>query len=338
MRAFWVGLAVFAFAGIASADAKSDCLRALAEARKAGLPTTMAEFVGPKPSTETLLIEKLFGQIKAIKAEERPTLDELITIDLDNLARKQKGLPELPYPEDPPEIVAKRVAKIDAIYAQLAKTTAPRARAHDMVMFASIEPVKRMVDLAEEARKSGNVVLLRNRLFSCRRMIELVPQNANFVSRLRQHAAEQIYYTFVKRLLTSSPELAKQITVGILAPLKKYSFDQMLKDEFFTMVHIFTGISSTGGTKKWSLPKDSQSLKILTETSRQWTIAYKALAGSKSFAELGAKYKKIAKKMTTYKHDGDELPYGPSGNLFTAKLDRRESERLELLKSWPGQR
>jgi hypothetical protein len=332
-----VGLAVFALAGVASADAKADLLKAIAEAKKAGLPTTMADYLGPKPSAATLQLEKLIKRGEAL-SRGRPTLAETVTIDIQNVERKRKGLKELPYPQDSAGATKKRLSEYRQVIAQIGKSTAPRARAQSL--FASITLFSSALDDANLAVQTKNPKALVANLLTARRLIELIPTNNGFIPRARQQAAEQKYYRFLEKLAKDNRALAAQVPASCLAQIKKPPLNRLVPDEFFG---IFSTIVSAPANdpNSWDLPADKKTMDMVAEICRQYTIVYRACKNANSRTELAAGYKSVESKMTTFEAEGFEDPtmhYGPVPGVMTYDYDRYERKRLEILKTWPGRR
>lgn len=337
VKALGVGLSLFVWVSVASADARSDCQKAIAEAKRVGLPTTMAAYTGPTPSKATLELERLIKKASELN-NGPPSLDEMIKIDFENVSRKQKGLEEIPYPEESEKDKIERLSKLRIVNAKICATTAPRQRIYNIFRFPSMPTFGLVMEDAKAAKASNNLPELKKQLGMARKLIKLAPRTSEVTERLRQMAFEQKYYVFLEKLSKESPELAAQIPQTFLAPLKKPSLDQMLQDEFFAIFALYMVKPEDAWTTNHALtmPKDARMLKILTKTCREWAMAYPLLKGCKSGAELAKKYKIIQHRITTFKYEDTELSHGPSPIIMNEKLDAREKTRLKLLATWPG--
>ncbi len=342
-------LAIFitcAIAGTTLADAKGDCIKALNEARKAGLPTSPLDMDVPKPSKETKTLEKLIDKASKTMRKFEPDIGVIIDIDMANLKRKEKGQKELPYPEVTSAQKASRTRETLAIIEQIGATTGPRrynARSTPVDSFPRSASVKAFIkmeleDVTASAKRGENKEVFR-KLKVIRRLVQIVRADATVVGLLGEQAAEQRYYAALQKISKDYPSISKSFTAEFVAPFKKPTIEQILREEFIHTLSTFS--MSNESAKKhpsidaegWKLPGDKDSLEFLAAAIKAWTIAFPELKRCKSGKELEDRYMVLAPKLGTFKFkDQDEIELGPSWANQASVLDRAETKRLETIK------
>ena len=122
-------LAIFitcAIAGTTFADAKGDCIKALNEAKQAGLPISPADMHATRPSNQTLELEKLIDKADKAMRKYQPSMAKSMELGLNNVQRRQDGKPAIPYPQASTARAAARTKYVLAIIDQIGQTKAPR--------------------------------------------------------------------------------------------------------------------------------------------------------------------------------------------------------------------
>lgn len=342
-------LAIFftcAIAGTTLADAKGDCIKALNEARKAGLPTSPLDMDVPKPSKETKTLEKLIDKASKTMRKFEPDIGVIIDIDMANLKRKEKGQKELPYPEVTPAQKASRTRETLAIIEQIGATTAPRrynARSTPVDSFPRSAGVKAFVkmqleDVTASAKRGENKEVFR-KLKIVRRLVQIVRTDATVVGLLGEQAAEQQYYAALQKISKDYPSISKSFTLEFVNQFKKPTIEQILREEFIHTLSTFERSSKaaekhpTIDVGGWKLEASKESLEYLTAISKAWTTSFTELRSCKSGKELEERYKVLAPKLGTLKlKDQDPMLLGPSWAENAGALDRAETKRLETIK------
>ncbi len=343
-------LAVILLATLASStlahDAKSECIKALNEAKMAGLPISPADMKVPKPSKETIALEKLIDMASKTMRKYEPDIGVIIDIDMANLKRKDKGQKELPYPEVTEAQKASRTKETVAIIERIGISTAPRqynVRSTPLDSFPRSASVKAFVkmeleDVAKFAKKGETKDVVR-KLKIVRRLVQIVRSDATVVGLLGEQAAEQQFYAALQKISKDHPSISKSFTLDFVAPFHKPSIEQILRDEFIHELSLFE--SSSKAAKKhptidigdWKLEASKESLEYLTAITRAWTTSFIELRSCKSGKELEDRYKVLAPKLGTLKlKDQDPMLLGPSWADNAKALDKAETKRLETIK------
>ncbi len=329
-------IAFLAATGLAF-DAKVDLLKALNEAKKAGLPVSPADMKVSKPSKETIALEKLIDKASKTMRKHEPDIGVIIDIDMTNLKRKKKGQKELPYPaEVTPAQKASRTTETLAIIEQIGVTTAPRqynVRSTPLDSFPRSASVKAFVkmeleDIAKFARKGETKDVFR-KLKIVRRLVQIVRSDATVVGLLGEQAAEQQYYAALQKIAIDYPSLGKSFTIELVAPIKKPTIKEILKEEFFRTLSTFA-MSNELARKypsvdlgNWKLEGGKDSLDFLIASTKSWTLAFPELKSCQSGKELEDRYKGLKSKLGTYKFkDEEEIELGPSWAENAKALDK----------------
>jgi hypothetical protein len=335
------------FAGsVLAHDAKSNFLKALYEAKNVGLPTSLADLNPPASSKQTLALERLIEKASQTLQKYEPSFGQIVSIDFENLERKKAGKPEKPYPEPSPEQISSRTKETLSIIEQIGVTTAPRrvnSRSTPVDSFPQAARVKNFVsmELGEVTAMAakGDAKEVVRKLKIVRRLVDLVRSDATVVGVLGQQASEQKYYASLQQIAKNYPAIGKLFTAELVAPFKKPTMDQILRDEFIQLFSTLEMSSkwakkhqtiSTGG---WKLAGDKDSLELTSAMIKSWVVAYPVLKTAKTGRELEARYKGLAPKMGSYKmkNQDEEIELGPSWANQASVLDKAETKRQETI-------
>ncbi len=320
---------------LALADAKSECEKALADAKRAGLPTSRADLNLPKPTKDSAKIEEILARADKAMRQNQESLGSSIKQDLTNVQRKQKGKAEIPYPAESNTQKAKREAQVLRILDGLAKTTGPRVVSKvnppdsSFVYGANARSFVRLeLTAAEALAKAGKSAEALASYRIARRLVELTNTDETMVSVLMQNATAQIYYASLEKSGKDNPGFKKAISRQLIASFARPSNQRILQAEYLHSLDLFM-------KKGWKLPTDPQSLDFVTKSTRSWIVAFSAMKATKTGLEMETAYKSIQSKMGSYKMKGDdeEIPYGPSWASSARALDKSEAKRLEVVKS-----
>ena len=342
-------LAIFvtcAIAGSTFADSRADFLSALSEAKKAGLPVSRADLKVSPPSRQTLALEALIDKAGKAMRKYEPSLGDQVSWDLENVKRKRHGKPELPYPEVTAAQKAKRTKETLAIIEQIGATTDPRrynSNSTPLDSFPRSASVKAFVNMeldeAASSAKKGDAKQVVKRLKIVRRLIDIVRSDSTMVGVLAQQASEQKYYAALQKLSHDYPAIGKSFTRELVAPFKRPTTEQILKEEFIhsLMIMAVSGKSakqlSTIEAGGYKFPSDKDSLGYLAAWMRSWAISYSELKTARPGQELEDRYKTVAPKIGTYKIKGeDDMVLGPGWAESAKALDRAEAKRQETIK------
>ena len=333
--------------GVAFADAKSDCLKALNEAKKAGLPISPADLNTPPATAQARRIEKLIDKAdKAMRKYQTPT-STIIDIDFKNRERKKKGLPEILYPGRTPAQEAERIKEGLAVIEEIGTTSGPRVT-NSVSIFADSFPraaiVKGLVnaelDEAQRFAKKGDAPEFARRMRLTRRLIGLIRADSTMVGMLSERASEQKYYATLQKVAKEHPAIGKTLTRDLVSPFQKPTVAQILREEFLNTIAGFDVSIHSKNSKSsikvgnWRLLGDAESLKLISDYTKSWTFAYKELKDCKTGLELETRYKSIASKLGVHKSEGqDDLVLGPSWADNAKALDKAETKRLETIKA-----
>ena len=326
-------------ATICLGDARSDCLKALHDAKKVGLPITLSDFNAPKPTQESKKIEAILTKADKVMRRNQEPLGPAIARDLDNYQRKQKGKPPIPYHQETPAEKAIREKDVLKVIAELVKTKGPRIGAPPSVgvgdifskgdSFVKGASVRQFLKLelasAEASVKSGNIPdsLLKYRL--ARRIVEVTRSGASPVTVFVENASIMVYFASIERSASASPSFKKAVSEDLVAPFTRLPISRVLQADFFEVV-------STLDPKSWKLPRDNESIEFYTKMIRAYTILYPELKNCQTGQELESRYKKIAPRLGTYKSENEVNTYGPSWLENGKSLDKAEAKRLETIK------
>ena len=328
-------------------DERSDCIKALAAAKRAGLPFSPSDIYG-KPSKESLQVETLIKQFKVSIRKGLPTLGDSITFDLDNLDRKKKGLKELPRPTEPEKHKRARLKESLAILDEIADINGPRIHndfSGRMEAFPDKDLPATVFDAAVEAIKRGDTGETLHRLRVLHKLIELFRRDATLVSVLSQQAYEMKYWSFLVKYGKGNQELLRSLSGDCLTPFRRPKIDQMLKDEFLQGCQFylladkisratgFKGKSLSENPNAWSLPTDKASMARLTKFVKNWTFAYINLHSAKTGTELQKRYVAIGSKFDVEIVMEEKMRLGPFWADRGSILDKGTTKRHQTLQA-----
>lgn len=317
-------------------DMRGDAIKALDEAKKVGLPTKPTDLIYPKPSAEAMKIEALISKADKTVRGNQPTLSQVLA----KSEQISRGAPREAAikPETPTEKAARR-KRLLAILDQLGATKGPRAPGNMIatLSFQASSLIKGLVstklDDASASIQTGNGGEVVKKLRVARRLVELIPTDSTFGSCLAQQDSEMEYYRFLQRTAVRKPAIAKLFTKELVAPMRRPSVEQVLREEYFHTLSLFMDTRpSPGASSGWALPKDVDNLRYLTTDARAWATAFPQLKTAKTGQELETRYKAFGGKLGTFRlQTGDAVPLGPAWANLGRALDRGETKRLETM-------
>jgi hypothetical protein len=333
--------------GTAFGDAKTDFIKALDEAKLAGLPISPADMKVPMPTAQAQRIERLIDKADKEMRRHQLSLGDTVDLDFKNIERKNKGLPRIEYPKPTPAQEADRSKAVLAVIEEIGKTTGPRVP-NSVTVLADSFPrgalikglVNAELDAAQRIASKGDAREVVRRLKLTRRLIELIRSDSTMVGVLMEQASEQKYYATLQRVSKDHAAIGRTFTRDLVSPFQKPSVAQILREEFlktlagFDITILPKNSKSSIKVGNWSLLGDTDSLKLITNYTKSWTIAYKELKDCKSGLELETRYKSIVPKLGVLKSEGqDDFVLGPSWAENARALDRAEAKRLETIKA-----
>jgi len=321
-------------------DAKSDCQRALDAAKRVGLPISPNDFPVATPTKDSILLEKLIAKAEKIMRRNQPSLGESISNDLDDLDRKRKGKPPIVRKAETAAQKEARMRDLLIAIQEIGKTKGPRISPSSDVgdVFVANSSIKAFLTYQVEGIEKTSRAITPGetikKLRIARRLVELTRKDATAISLMMLLASEQKYYALVARICQANPTIRKAMTIDLLAPFPKPSFDRMLQEEFaHRLSNVMVKSSRKGKPVAWNLPKDTQTLKFIEAEAKGWTVSYGAMKGCRTWKELEDRYKAVAPKLNSYKFSkDDELVPGPAWAESASRLDKAEAKRLETIK------
>lgn len=320
-------------------DAKQDCIKALNNAKAAGLPISPADLTSLKPTTESKKLEALISKADKIFRRNQPSLDKQVDLDIENLKRKKQGKSEIELKSETAQQKTSRIDDVLAVIREIGNTRGSRivVKNYDSIGgFASGMSIKNLLNLqledVEKSAKAGKAEEVKSKLKTARRLVEISRSDSLMVSLLVQQAAEAKYYACIEKVITTYPSASKGVGPELVSSFGRPTIARILQEEFLQTIAL--SMNTSGKSASWSLPKDPKSLPYLTRSANSWVIDYKVLKDSKTGADLEKRYKAIAPKLDVYKfgEDNDELVLGPGWAEKGSVLDRGEVKRLAALK------
>ena len=334
-------------------DAKSDCIKALNGARMAGLPTNPTELALPKPSPTSLRIDALLAKADKVSRRNQPSLGDQIADDF----AERDGKPRKLKPETPEQVSARKKDTL-AIIEEIGKIdglpSAPlpgQSVFGQMSSFGGGAQLTSLVRLELEAANSPSISTEEtiHRLNLAHNLLSFYSPDASFTRMMQQVACEKIYYSGVLKLVSAKPELKSKIDLKIFARPLRASIQELLKGDFLNVISIWfksseirneyakngilTGMDRPAKlSSQWKLPSDKDSLRALTSLTKSYTIAYRELKSSRTYADVEAKYKKIKPQLSSMSYDGQSWKNGFAFAERATGLDHGEVARVAAIK------
>lgn len=332
---------------------KSDCEKALAEAKKAGLPTRPSELRTMADSKNASKIDAILTKVSKISRRNMPSIGELITDDF----RERDGKPRQLKPETEEQIKRRETDTLkaaDELFAIDGLPSQPHPGQSVFGQMSSFTGGASLLGLIRLEIKAANSKGLPSKnvshhLLLAHKILNYYSVDASFTRVMQQSAAERVYYSGVQKLAQSKPEVKAILTAAYFSKPQRATIQQMLRTDFLNSISIwvkgteirkeygksgiFTDVQNPPKlSNEWNLPKDKDVLKALTKLVKSYTIAYQELKGATSFADLEARYKKVSPKLSTSTSDGETWKDGPNFCEKATIMDKGEQARIATMK------
>ncbi len=328
---------------VLAVDAKSDCLRALNEAKKAGLPMSIAD-MGPRPSEKGN--KELAKELEV--ARRIWTANEKRRIQLATDYSDTKVLKRIKSFGD----VARSDTLIQSSDRQLLESankiirhgwrpkydpTDDKIKHPEAVLRAMIR-VK--MDDANSAAASGNLLEVIKGLHETRKLPSLALTNSKYMSVFMAASLEKSYYQYLLKLVEKYPTVGRQLPYKVVEPLPKPSVKAILIEEFFYGLRdgIYPSQPSfvSPAFPDLKIPKSQEEQILYLKAVKNFTVVYKKCGDAKDYGEANSRYQSIKKDLDFVISDmfskGEKNIVGPYWVEWFGDIDRILLDRVTIIK------
>jgi hypothetical protein len=328
---------------VLAADAKSECIKALVEAKKAGLPMSIAD-MGPRPS------EKGHQELaKELEVARRIwTTNEKRRMQLATDYSDTKVLKRIKSFGD----VARSDTLIQSSDRQLLESAnriirhgwRPKYDPTDDKMKHPEAVVRAMIrikmDDANRAAASGNLLEVIKGLHETRKLPTLALTNSKFMTALMAASLEKSYYQYLLKLVDKYPAIGRQLPYNVLAPLPMPSVKAILREEFFYGIRNGVYPSQPNvvapGFSEIKIPKDRDEQELFAKVVKNFTAVYKKCGDAKDYGEANSSYQSIKKDLDFVISEmfskGEKNIVGPYWVEWFGDFDRILQDRVTIIK------
>ena len=335
-------LLLVAAAGFGFADAKSDCIKALESAKKAGLPFSVEDLHNPIPGKGAV-------SMLAILKEAEPTLNvyrgRTIQIqqswekefgkkrDVKVLNQRLKVDPQLISLDRKILVIANRLTatQLTVLYVPPSSRSKDWINAPGSSKFTGLlmQLMRSKVDDAARSADASNLPETISKLYAARRLPRLALSNASFLCVLQCEGTEKRFYQELKKVINDHPVLAKGFPLDLVSPIPSMPTKKIIAEEFLQTLVILTGpkvkrseSQQVANMPSVYLPTDEKTLVSITKCVRNFVKVYEKLGTAKDFVEAGRMYRQLKPSLETEKSPIAGVPDEATGVSLFGLLDR----------------
>ncbi len=320
-------------------DAKADLLKALNEAKKAGLPTSIKDVDFQKHSIANKELGFALEKATKILFRYEKRRQQLIK-DHSNAAVMKNSTAFGDLVRDDQIIKG-----IDHELLSVANTiihnnlrpsygiSERKVKGPEPILRAFIR-VK--MDSATRDAEAGNLSGVVKSLLEARRLPPLTLRDSTYMSTFMVTSLERSYYQYLLKLVEKVPSIGVKLPYNVVAPMTKPGPKEVIRGEFISS--IVNGPYSLGpmvavpGFPAAKMPKDSAEQSFFANEIRNFTAVYRKCGKASGYSEATRLYRTIEKNLEHVTSGGEKFVLGPNWMNLLGSFDKMLLVRDEVIK------